>query len=381
MLNEKIGAVTLTEVKGSPFYYARFRKHGKQVSRSLKTWDIEQARLLAQRFSDQLPLARKSTEADFSVTAFARQSIDADRKRVQRGERSASLIRDGEHILRAYIAPSELGRMNVARVDYEALQDFVDELTDRDLSVGTIKKAIVHVNKALTMAVRRGVMQSLPLMPKVEGKPGVRGWFSPEEYKHLLRECRRQERLGTKVRSHQITKELRFFATFMVNTFIRPGDARLLRHRHVEIVRTEIAQYLRITTDWSKTTLAPIVTMPLAVEIYERLTRFQQERGFGSADDYLFLPAYKNRDFALRSLGRMFKAVCNAAGLGRARSGEARSLYSLRHTAITFRLLNGSVDAITLARAARTSVEMIDRFYARHLTAEMNIEKLQSMRR
>ena len=35
---------------------------------------------------------------------------------------------------------------------------------------------------------------------------------------------------------------------------------------------------------------------------------------------------------------------------------------------------------LTLARNARTSVEMIDRFYAKHLLAEMNIEKLQSHR-
>ena len=61
--------------------------------------------------------------------------------------------------------------------------------------------------------------------------------------------------------------------------------------------------------------------------------------------------------------------------------GKARSLYSLRHTAIMFRLLNAeNLDSLTLARNARTSVEMIDRFYARPLTAEMRIDTLQSHR-
>lgn len=41
---------------------------------------------------------------------------------------------------------------------------------------------------------------------------------------------------------------------------------------------------------------------------------------------------------------------------------------------------NISLRLLTLARSARTSVEMIDRFYAKHLTAEMNIEQLQSNR-
>ena len=47
-----------------------------------------------------------------------------------------------------------------------------------------------------------------------------------------------------------------------------------------------------------------------------------------------------------------------------------------------FRLLYGEgLDLLTLARNARTSPEMIDRFYARHLSAEMNIGLLQSKRR
>ena len=56
-------------------------------------------------------------------------------------------------------------------------------------------------------------------------------------------------------------------------------------------------------------------------------------------------------------------------------------MYSLRHTAIMFRLTNSQgLDLLTLARGARTSVEMIDRFYAKHLTAEMNVALIQSQR-
>jgi hypothetical protein len=45
-----------------------------------------------------------------------------------------------------------------------------------------------------------------------------------------------------------------------------------------------------------------------------------------------------------------------------------------------FRLTMGDLDLLTLARNARTSVEMIERFYANHLTPEMNVAKIQSMR-
>ena len=98
-------------------------------------------------------------------------------------------------------------------------------------------------------------------------------------------------------------------------------------------------------------------------------------------DDFVFFPHLLNRDFALQTMRRQFDEILSVADLKNSPTGEPRTLYSLRHTAIMFRLtLGGNVDLLTLARNARTSVEMIERFYARPLQAEMNVEKIQSMR-
>ncbi len=49
---------------------------------------------------------------------------------------------------------------------------------------------------------------------------------------------------------------------------------------------------------------------------------------------------------------------------------------------MTFRLLYGrKVDLLTLAKNARTSVEMVERFYSSNLDAEMNIDLLHGKRR
>jgi len=46
------------------------------------------------------------------------------------------------------------------------------------------------------------------------------------------------------------------------------------------------------------------------------------------------------------------------------------------------RLLYGQgIDLLTLARNARTSVDMVERFYASALNGEMNIDMLQSKRK
>lgn len=70
------------------------------------------------------------------------------------------------------------------------------------------------------------------------------------------------------------------------------------------------------------------------------------------------------------------------AGVGVNNSnGMKRTLYSLRHTAITLRLLcGGNIDLLTLARNARTSVEMIETCYSSNMEAEMNIGLLQCKR-
>ncbi len=128
----------------------------------------------------------------------------------------------------------------------------------------------------------------------------------------------------------------------------------------------------------------PITTMPWAVKVYERIRR-RQVLEFGRdihPEDYVFMPHAASRDNAMKLLARQFEIVLEVTGLKLSTAGETRTLYSLRHSSIMFRLMFGrGVDTLTLARNARTSPEMIDRFYAAPLQGEMNVGELQSKRR
>ncbi len=58
-----------------------------------------------------------------------------------------------------------------------------------------------------------------------------------------------------------------------------------------------------------------------------------------------------------------------------------RSVYSLRHTAICMRIIlsHGQVNTFDLAKNAGTSINPIERFYARHLSLSCEMAKnLQS---
>ncbi len=125
----------------------------------------------------------------------------------------------------------------------------------------------------------------------------------------------------------------------------------------------------------------PIVSMRPAVRIYERLLAEQKLHGRGDPEDYLFMPEIKNREHVLAIFNFFFQWALSVDGLEKGPLGQTRTLYCLRHTAITLRLLYGQgIDMLTLARNARTSVNMIERFYASVLSGEMNVGLLHSRR-
>ena len=106
-----------------------------------------------------------------------------------------------------------------------------------------------------------------------------------------------------------------------------------------------------------------------------------ETRGLASPDDYVFYPDVHDRKRAMMAMDHHFKRVLENCGLRTGRRGQVRTLYSLRHTALTFRLIYGQgIDLLTLAKNARTSVEMVERFYASELNAEMNVAMLHSRR-
>jgi len=116
----------------------------------------------------------------------------------------------------------------------------------------------------------------------------------------------------------------------------------------------------------------PIVSMRAAVRIFAQIKQRNTIAGFGGPDDYLFLPQVSNREHALAVMNQLFHWVMAECGLSTGPLGQKRTLYSL--------LYGQGIDMLTLARNARTSVNMIERFYASALSGEMNVGMLQSRR-
>ena len=287
------------------------------------------------------------------------------------------------------------GNMSVNLISSQSLEEFLTYLHEFDLSDITISQYFNALRKILQHAVQLGHLGKLPTFPKLKVDSIPRGGFTVKEYSKILHAAKKFRDSKIEVdhhKTHRDTKnsiyvekdsvpyEFPWLIGFMVNSFVRPVDIKLIQHQHVEIVRGKYI-YLRLTLPETKRHRQQIVTLYPAVRIYEKLYKYMDAKGLAKPQDYLFLPEILDREAASHIITRDFRKLLVATNLRKGHLGQNRTLYSLRHTAITFRLLYGKgIDLLTLARNARTSVEMIERFYASQLTPEMNIGLLQSRR-
>ena len=320
--------------------------------------------------------------------------LRTEQNRVMRGELTAKSLRITENRLAKWVSPY-FDDIPIIKIDYLLLESFIEKLTESDIKGVAISQYLIIIRKILNYALITNLITRLPLFPKIKTPRQSRGAFTIIEYRNLLKTAWRL-RDQPYMMQHRprlinindgmknevfMPRDMTRLIGFMVNSFIRPSDLKFLQHKHVEIIETDY-RYLRLSLPETKKHDQPIVTMTACVGIYKRILKDAIAQGYGRPNDFVFLPEIsKNRDHALRHMGFLLIWILNQANLKYGTKGQTRTLYCLRHTAITFRLLYGEgVDLLTLAKNARTSVNMIERHYASTLNGEMNIGLLHSKR-
>jgi integrase len=128
--------------------------------------------------------------------------------------------------------------------------------------------------------------------------------------------------------------------------------------------------------------------MPGAVQPFRRLLKRKRKvvsvDEKGNETEAEVLPGPTDLLFPIRH-GEMFDAVLEELDLKKDRDGQSRTAYSLRHTYICLRLMEGA-DVYQIAKNCRTSVEMIEKYYASHLvntldTTAINVRKPKPVRK
>ncbi len=278
-------------------------------------------------------------------------------------------------------------------------------VTDKAPARSTIHDEIVTLRQVLKTAIRHGWLEHLPdLSPpyKTQGKVVHRAWFSPAEYKQLYEATRAYAHKPIRAHYKWGAEQVHDFVLFMANTGLRPDEAKNLQHRDVAIVEDEATgeRILEIEVR-GKRGVGYCKSMPSAVRPYERLLnrpkptktesrRERQLRRRDGGDEPAPLPAEPklpeptDHVFPGNHI-KLFNGVLSRTKLKLDRDENRRTAYSLRHTYICMRLMEGA-DIYQIAKNCRTSVEMIEKFYASHIknaldAAAINVRRPKPVQR
>lgn len=380
------------KVASSRFYWARMYQYGRYFVRSLKTTDQDEARERCIAF--YLDVLNKGGAGKGPTTSRKFNSVGHQFLETEKGDGSERRYYDENNRFKKELLPF-FGEMDIGSITNAKIREFIVTLQKKKLSPATIKHYCLVLKKILNFAADNEIISTAPNFPKITGanQTTKRDWFDLEEYKKLCEAADELAKEGAIIRGTPVTGELKLLIQFMVNTFIRPSDLRNIKPEHIQIKINPKAEqkrdqkYLLLKHPKTKVHDTDVVSMPTAVFVYEaqlalikkRKRAGKGEKGFyGKPNDHLFFPHYTNRRTAMDVISRQFRAAVERAGLGN--GSELHTLYSLRHSAIMYRLIKGDVDTLTLARNARTSQAMIDKFYASRYTAQMNINKLHSFK-
>lgn len=397
---------TITRIKGYPdkliiylceastFWQIRYFAGGKYHKKSSKTSVKQEAIEQAKKFYDDINFKQR-VGANNKHELFEQQAVDwlkVEQARQTRGQITKAFLDTLVKRFNKYVSPYFSGKL-VGEIKAAHLEQFLGVLAEANLKPDTQKGYLNIVMSVLKHAYENDVLNKLPKRPKLHVPDNPSDYFTDAEMRLLIDTAKAMA--GEKVRIEQgkankhgtrpkrmvtIMPDFWRLIEFMFYSFIRPHDVRVLQHKHVEVKENEHT-YLLLTHPPTKKHSKPISTMAEAVPLYLEQLEYQKGRGFGGDDDYVFVPEFgaEKRKYVPDLLAKQFKQLLIRAGMDVGKDEARRVLYSIRHSGIMDRLVHGeTVDVNAIATNARTSSEMIDRFYGSRLEGEMNIGKIQS---
>jgi integrase len=347
---------------------------GKNWRMTTSTDSLEHAKEIAEDW--YLGLRGKARNGELKTGRTFKQAVDVfleEYETLTAGQRNPRYVASQKDHLRLYLLPffgkRVLSEITPGLMQQYRVERFKSSKKGKPPSRSTMHQEIVALRQVLKCACRHGWIEFVPdLSAPYKSSPKIRhrGWFSPEEYRKLYQATRERAQNPKKERYRWECEQLHDYVLFMANTGLRPDEAKRLEYRDVRIVKDEATgeRILEIEVR-GKRGIGYCKSMPGAVLPFNRL----KKRNNPEPTDPLFP----------NNLRQLLNTVLEEEKLRVDRDGNQRTAYSLRHTYICFRLMEGA-DIYQVAKNCRTSVEMIEKYYAAHLkntldAAAINVRK------
>jgi len=304
---------------------------------------------------------------------------------ITEGQRNPEYVEGHKSRLRVHLLPF-FGKMGLSEINPGQVQEYrIHRHQEATKEYGkpparsTLHQEIVCLRQVLKTAARHGWLQYLPDISEPfrgSSKISHRAWFSPEEYKQLYEATRERAKNPKNPRYKWHSEDLHDFVLFMANTGLRPDEAYRLEFRDVTIVLDEGTQETILEIEVrGKRGVGYCKSTKGAVRPFERLKErnaaSKKGEGRGAQPTDLIFP---------KTHYVLFNTILAELKLKKDREGQPRTAYSLRHTYICLRLMEGA-DIYQIAKNCRTSVEMIEKYYASHIKTSIDAAAVNIMKK
>ncbi|MEO0462870.1 MAG: tyrosine-type recombinase/integrase [Pseudomonadota bacterium] len=347
----KDGAIYLyiREDYKKPTWMCRLKIPGRKgyINRSTRTTDEYEAF----KFADDL--YHKELVKVFAGPEQKGQRIGkAIDEYIQRFESQRSTLSIHYKLLLIERCRSFLEKKTFDQLDTRMISQLYDELSRQStkgaLSENSIKRIQSDLRHFLNWCIEAGFIDELPKFPRIKTQASRRPHFDSKAWRTLVRHLREFIKVtnGKTLRDRSM---LRDYVLILGNTGIRVGEAQGLKWRDVrEELGEEQGQFFVVLTVRGKTGTREVVARNTDVKKYLRrifdlrvdeLYKLHGSLTEPDLDSFVFCHPDGS---PIKSFKKSFNSLIQSAGVEYDSFGDKRTVYSLRHTYATFRLLEGT---------------------------------------
>ena len=385
--------VSIYKVSNSKYWYVRVWDSDRK--KYIVKGTGQTSSILARKAAQELAIALLKEKApvvkEFNFKIYCLKLLRNEKEVVDKNQRSVGSYKAMKWCIenKDWGLIKRFGDRDVREIttrDFREYMNYLD-VKNPDWAASTKNTILATFRNVLKVAQEESVIDNIPDTPRSRQKDNPRPFFKfyplvskdDDQYQMVIKRAATMVEEGVVSRGIPVTEELRDILLFITHSFVRPTHSELYSIRHKDVTVAKDPRRLILTIVDGKTGYRVVNTMEAAVSVYERICERHKDH---KPDDYIFLPQYANRVTAGKVIQRQFKDLMEAENLDHDPVTHLKhSLYSLRHTAICMRILlsGGKVNIFNLAKTAGTSVDQIERFYARNLPLNAEMAKnLQS---
>lgn len=373
------GTITIYKRYDTPNYYARIQyKQEEPIRISTNQTDLEKAVDDAKKILNKLEFSKEENIPFKSVKfrKIAEEVIELikDNDEYYKDGKLTRTYQDRIYEINKYMIPI-LGNIDITKIDEVAILKFNK---DRDKILGRKASKSTHAHHNATLKaifehalLKRLIKQSdIPKLSNKGNPSSRRTWFTQNEYRSLIAHSNQRIKTAKTQQERDVRFLLHEFIRFCYGTGLRPlMETDDLKWSDIkEFTASDGEKYLKLNIKPIKSEKhkgKPIARDSVREPLKKLKNRFDHLRNIdfpelSKVNEYVFILPNGKKPY---SLTKVFDRLLKYANLKYDSDGNARSLYSLRHSYITMELLRGR-DVFKLAKQVRTSMKMISDYYS-----------------